>query len=222
MFYKYIKRFLDLISSIILLTILSPILLPVIIILLFSAEGEVFYLQKRIGYKLKSFNIFKFATMLKNSENIGMGTITLKNDYRVTKPGKILRKTKINELPQLINIIIGDISVVGPRPLLKKTFDSYPENVKEKIYLIKPGLTGIGSIVFRDEESILSNIKNENPHDFYKSVIAPYKGELELWYQDNQSFQVDLKILFTTLWVIIFPESRIYESWFENLPKRRF
>ena len=117
--------------------------------------------------------------------NIGTGSITLQNDPRVTKIGSFLRKTKINELPQIINILKGDISLVGPRPLVTKTFSAYTAEVQSKIYNVKPGLTGIGSIIFRDEESIISAVKDEDPHEFYKRVIAPYKGELEMWYQDS-------------------------------------
>ena len=164
----------------------------------------------------------KFATMLKNSENIGSGTITLRNDFRVTKPGKFLRKTKINELPQLVNILFGDISVVGPRPLLKESFESYPAHVQKKIYFSKPGLTGIGSIVFRDEEDILSSLNDKDPHVFYNTVIAPYKGELELWYLKNKSFLTDFKLILVTAWVIFFPKSMIYQKLFKNLPYRNF
>ncbi len=179
-------------------------------------------MQNRIGYKKTIFKIIKFATMLKNSEQMGNRTITLKNDYRVTSVGRILRKYKINEIPQLINILNGDISFVGPRPLLNKTFNDYPENVRDVIYNSKPGLTGIGSIVFRDEESILSSIVNEDPHIYYHRVLAPFKGKLELWYLKNRSFLIDLKLIFLTAWVVIFPESNIYEKWFKDLPKRSF
>ena len=153
---------------------------------------------------------------------MGTGSITLQNDFRVTKVGKFLRKTKINELPQIINIIKGDISLVGPRPLVAKTFSAYGEEIQSKIYNVKPGLTGIGSIVFRDEESLISSVKDEDPHEFYKKVIAPYKGELEIWYQDNKSFILDLQLIFTTAWVIIFPKNRLYEKWFKELPRRKF
>ena len=98
-----------------------------------------------------------------------------------------MRKTKINELPQIVNILKGDISFVGPRPLILSSFEVYPESIQSKIYNVKPGLTGIGSIIFRDEESLLSAIKDEDPHVYYKRVIAPYKGDLELWYQKNRS-----------------------------------
>lgn len=220
--YKFSKRILDIIIGSIALTILLPLFIPIIILLRFTAEGEVFYFQERIGINNSRFQIWKFATMLKNSMNMGTGSITLQNDFRVTPIGKFLRKTKINELPQIINILKGDISIVGPRPLVTKTFSAYSEEIQAKIYNVKPGLTGIGSIVFRDEETLISNAKDEDPHEFYIRVIAPYKGELEMWYQDHKSFLLDLQLIFFTAWVIVFPESRLYEKLFTDLPKRTF
>ena len=215
-------RFLDIILSAGALICLSPLLLPVILILKVTGEGEVFFYQERVGKSLVKFKLLKFATMLKNSINMGTGSITVQDDPRVTKIGFFLRKTKINELPQIINILKGDISLVGPRPLVEKTFRAYNEEVKSKIYNVKPGLTGIGSIIFRDEESIISAIKDEDPHKFYKRVIAPYKGELEMWYQKHNSFILDLQLIFMTAWVIFFPKSRLYEKWFKGLPTRNF
>ena len=216
--YNLFKRLLDILVSIIALTILLPLFIPIIFILRFTAEGEIFYFQERIGLNNSKFQIWKFATMLKNSMNMGTGSITLQNDFRVTPLGKFLRKTKINELPQIINILKGDISLVGPRPLVTKTFSAYTEEIQSKIYNVKPGLTGIGSIVFRDEESLISSVKDEDPHEFYKRVIAPYKGALEMWYQEHRSFLLDLQLIFLTAWVIIFPESKLYQRWFKNLP----
>lgn len=220
--YNFFKRLLDIIVSSITLILLIPIFIPIIFILLISDEGEVFYFQDRYGKYNSIFKIWKFSTMQKNSLNMGSGSITLKNDPRVTKFGSILRKTKINELPQIINILKGDISLVGPRPLVTQTFKAYNKTVQSRIYNIKPGLTGIGSIIFRDEESIISSVKDEDPHKFYKRVIAPYKGELELWYQDNRSFYLDLQLIFITAYVILFPSSRFYEKWFKDLPIRKF
>ena len=220
--YKFFKRLLDIVVSLTTLIILLPVFIPIIIILRCTAEGEVFYFQERYGIHNTKFQIWKFATMLKNSINIGTGSITLQDDPRVTKIGSFLRKTKINELPQIINILKGDISLVGPRPLVEKTFSAYSKEVQSKIYNVKPGLTGIGSIIFRDEESIISAIINEDPHKFYKRVIAPYKGELEMWYQKYNSFFLDLQLIFMTAWVIFFPKSRLYEKWFKDLPVRNF
>ena len=220
--YSFLKRLLDIIVSSITLIILLPLFITIIIALKLTAEGEVFYFQERIGLNNSRFQIWKFATMLKNSMNMGTGSITLQNDFRVTPIGKFLRKTKINELPQIINILKGDISLVGPRPLVTKTFSAYSAEVQEQVYKVKPGLTGIGSIIFRDEESIISAVKDEDPHEFYKRVVAPYKGEVEMWYQDHRTFFLDLQLIFMTAWVILFPESRLYEKWFKDLPKRDF
>ena len=134
--------------------------------------------------------IYKFATMLKNSSEMKGGYITVKNDPRLTFLGGFLRKSKINELPQLFNILLGDMSVVGPRPVMKVSFESYPQNIQKVIYNVKPGLTGIGSIIFRDEEEIITKIKNNNGDilDFYKNTIYPFKGKVEIWYQNNKSF----------------------------------
>ena len=220
--YNFFKRLLDLGIASTSFLILLPLFVPIIIILRLTAEGEVFYLQERIGYKNSKFKIWKFATMLKNSLDMGTGSITLKNDFRVTKFGNFLRKTKINELPQIINVIKGDISIVGPRPVLEQDWKLYSNSVINKIYNLKPGLTGIGSIVFRDEESLISSVKDEDYHKFYKRVIAPYKGKLEMWYQKNHSILVDIKLIFLTALVIVLPSNRLHEKWFKNLPKRDF
>tara|TARA_B110000211_G_scaffold231599_1_gene293465 strand:- start:570 stop:1226 length:657 start_codon:yes stop_codon:yes gene_type:complete len=216
-------RIIDILLSIILLLILLPLFIPLFLILLLTGEHKVFYLQNRVGFKNQNFKIIKFATMLENSPNLGSGSLTLKNDPRVLPIGSFLRKTKINELPQIINIIIGDLSIVGPRPQMQVDFEKFSDEVKRKIYNVRPGLTGIGSIVFRDEESLISVAsEKEDPHDFYKRVIAPYKGELEMWYQSNNSFFLDLQLIFMTAWVILVPTSKLYEKWFKDLPKRNF
>jgi lipopolysaccharide/colanic/teichoic acid biosynthesis glycosyltransferase len=137
--YKHIKRFFDIIFSLLAIILLSPILIPVIILLLLTGEHEVFYRQDRVGYKNKIFKIWKFATMLKNSPNMGDGDITKRGDPRITPVGKFLRQSKINELPQLINIITGDMSFVGPRPLMKVGFDRYTDALKAKVYNVIPG-----------------------------------------------------------------------------------
>lgn len=199
-----------------------PLFLIVAAILKFTGEGEVFYLQERIGFKNSKFKIFKFASMLKDSLNMGTGSITLQNDFRVTKFGRFLRITKINELPQIYNVIKGDITLVGPRPVLEQDWKLYPNPILNKIYNVKPGITGIGSIVFRDEESLVSSVEDDKYHEFYKSIIAPYKGQLEMWYQKNQSLSVDLKLILLTALVIIFPSNRIHEKWFKDLPDRIF
>jgi len=216
-------RIVDILLSTLVLLILLPFFVPIVVILLLTGEHKVFYSQTRVGYKNQNFKILKFATMLLNSPNMGSGSLTLRNDPRVLPFGSFLRKTKINELPQILNIIIGDLSIVGPRPQMQVDFEKYSDEVQKKIYDVRPGLTGIGSIIFRDEESLISVAsENENPHDFYKRVIAPYKGEVETWYQSHRSIYLDFQLIFMTAWAIVDPETRLYEKWFKDLPKRNF
>lgn len=219
--YKFFKRTSDFVSSLIALLLLSPLLIPIIIGLKLTGEGYIFYFQERVGLNNKTFSIYKFATMLKNSVNMKGGLITTKNDPRITPMGGFLRKSKINELPQLLNILFGHMSVVGPRPVMQKSFNQYPDDVKKVIYNVKPGLTGIGSLVFRDEEGLISKVKESGGDvwDFYKTKIYPYKGKLEQWYQKNQSFWVDLKIIFLTAWAIVFPNTNI-NTFFNELPEK--
>lgn len=217
--YKFTKRIIDLLLATIALILLSPMLIPVMLILLLTGEKEVFYFQKRVGYKNRLFDIWKFATMQKDSPNIGTGEITLRNDPRVTPFGKFLRKSKINELPQIFNVFNGDMSLVGPRPLMQVSFDLYPEYVRQKIYDSKPGMTGIGSVIFRDEEKLVSEAAD--PKQMYRAIY-PYKGALEIWYQQNASLMTDFKIIFLTAWSIIFPENDLARKLFSNLPKRTF
>lgn len=195
-----------------------PIGLVLALILRCTGEGEVFYRQNRVGKNGKTFGVLKFATMLKDSPNLGTGTITKKGDPRVLPVGQFLRKTKLNEVPQLWNIFVGDMSVVGPRPLTKETRDYIPEAILDEIQDVQPGLTGIGSIIFRDEENIIHE-SGEDYHAFYKREIAPYKGEVELWYKRNRSFLLDMKIIFATAWVVVFPGSKIVDQFFPSLPK---
>ncbi|RFC54778.1 sugar transferase [Brumimicrobium aurantiacum] len=222
--YKLIKRLFDILSSGMALLILSPLLIPIMIGLKLTGEGYIWYKQERVGFKNKLFLIWKFATMLKDSPNMKGGVITTKKDPRITPMGGFLRKSKINELPQLINIFKGDMSVVGPRPVMQVSFDAYPKHVQEVIYNVKPGLTGIGSIIFRDEEELITEVKNrgEDTWEFYSNKIYPFKGEVEKWYQENQGFITDVKIIIVTAWVILKPESEIVYKWFKGLPKRPF
>ena len=210
-------RFFDMLLSFLALLFLLPIFIPIIIILRFSGEGEIFYKQKRIGRHGTSFALLKFATMLKNSPSIGTGEITVKNDTRVLPFGRFLRKTKINELPQLFNILLGHISVVGPRPMVPNTFLKYSSEAQFELKKLKPGLTGIGSIIFRDEEMFLEG--KADPRKFYDDHIIPFKNKLELWYVTHNSITTYFKIIFVTAWVIMFSKSKIYESLFPQLPK---
>ena len=191
-------------------------LIPISLLLRLTGEHEVFFLQERIGMHGKPFKLFKFATMLKNSPSTGTGTITIKNDPRVLPIGKFLRSTKINELPQIINILLGDMSVIGPRPLTHQTFNAYSDIVQKNITNVRPGLSGIGSIIFRDEENILTYEKN--PLFFYSDFIAPYKGELECWFVDNNSIMNYFKLILVTVCIVLFPKTQIAWFFFNNLP----
>jgi lipopolysaccharide/colanic/teichoic acid biosynthesis glycosyltransferase len=219
MYKHFLKRVIDFILALTALIILLPFLLPISLILLLTGEHEVLYLQNRVGYKNQYFKIWKYATMMKNSASMGTGSLTLRNDPRVTPFGKFLRKTKINELPQIVNVLIGNMSIVGARPQMEVDFLKYPVHVQKVIYNSKPGITGIGSIVFRDEEKWISNAAGDK-HEFYKNHIAPYKGALEIWYQKNLSLYTDFMLIFLTAWVIINPQSELPYKIFKDLPTK--
>ena len=210
------QRFFDIILSCLALVLLAPVMLPVVFVLRFTGEKEVFYIQHRVGYNGSQFGLYKFATMLKDSPNIGSGEITLKEDPRVLPFGKFLRKTKLNELPQLWNIVIGDMSLVGPRPMVPNTYSKYPEAARKKLNTIRPGLTGIGSIIFRDEERYLAD--QDCPMKFYSDYIIPYKCELEIWFVENNSLWLYSKVIFVTAWVVLFPASKIAVKAFGGIP----
>ena len=211
------QRLLDVMQSGLALMVLSPLLVPIAIALRCTGEGEVFYVQERVGLGGKAFGLYKFATMLKNSPNIGTGTVTLKHDPRVLPLGRFLRKTKINELPQLLNIFRGDMSVIGPRPQTRRCFDAFPAASQAEILKVRPGLSGIGSIVFRDEEELMH--ASAEPERFYDDVIMPYKGLLEEWYVAHQGLRTYLLCIFATAWVVLFSTSRIMRRIFPGLPE---
>lgn len=213
------KRAVDLLFSLTFIILTSPITLPVIIILKFTGEKKIFYKQKRVGLNNHFFYIWKFASMLENSPNIGTGSLTLRDDPRVTKFGHYLRKTKINEFPQMLNVVIGDMSIVGPRPQMEVDFNAYPKEIRNKIYSIKPGITSIGSIVFRDEEAILSKYDIKDISKVYEKKIAPYKGLLEIWYRNNMSLKVDMIIVFVTIITIFNPNNNLIYKIFSDLPR---
>ena len=211
------ERVFDIVLSGLALALLSPFLIPIGLVLLTTGEREIFFLQERVGKNGKCFNLYKFATMLKNSPNLGSGTITMKEDPRVLPVGKFLRKTKINELPQLLNIFFGDMSVVGPRPLTAQTFGAYAFNTQNIIKKVRPGLSGVGSIVFRAEEDIMQGAAASV--DYYDSVIAPYKGALEEWFVSNRGLSVYFIVILATAWAVVFPKSDVAWRVFQELPE---
>jgi lipopolysaccharide/colanic/teichoic acid biosynthesis glycosyltransferase len=218
MIYPIFKRLLDFLLALLALLALLPLFLPVMLVLVCTGEHQVFYFQERIGLHNRRFRLWKFATMLKNSPNMAGGLHTTRRDPRVLPLGGFLRKTKINELPQLVNILLGDMAIVGPRPLVDKTFEPYPAHVKAVIYNVRPGLTGVGSIVFRDEERLLS-VCAMPAADFYQRYISPAKGELELWYQRHMSLSTDLTLILLTAWAIVRPQHQLLRKVFPTLPR---
>ena len=211
------ERLLDIFFSGMALIFLSPLFVPIVIILKCTGEGEVFFMQERMGRHGMLFKLFKFATMLKDSPNLDTGTVTIRGDPRVLPVGKFLRKTKINELPQLLNIFFGDMSVVGPRPLTIQTFGSYSNITQDIIKEVRPGLSGVGSIIFRGEEEILHGAHASV--DFYDNVIAPYKGVLEEWFVLNKGLYIYFVTIFITIWVIFFPKTKVAWKVFRGLPE---
>ncbi len=204
------KRLLDILVSGFVLALILPLGLVIAALLAITGEREVFFAQQRIGLDGRTFRLLKFATMLKKSPQMGTGTLTLPNDPRVLPVGRVLRITKLNELPQLWNVLRGDMSLVGPRPLAQQDFDCYAPRVQREIIKNRPGLTGVGSIVFRDEERILA-ASALPPLDCYRLEIAPRKGDLELWYAENRSMALDLKLLLLTAVAVLAPHSRLHE-----------
>ena len=197
------KRALDVILASAAVLALSPLLLLVAAILRVTGEGEVFYGQERIGRGGVPFRILKFATMLKDSPNLPGGDITGRRDPRVLPVGRVLRKTKLNELPQLLNVIAGDMSLIGPRPLTRRLYDGFPAAYQEAVRSLRPGLSGIGSIVFRDEEMLFTG--TEDRERIYVELIQPHKAELEQWYADNRNLWIDLKLIALTVAAIVHP-----------------
>lgn len=215
------KRLFDICVGLILLLIFALPMLTCIVVLRFTGEGNVFFLQDRVGQHGNLFKVFKFVTMAVGSETKGTIDITIRNDPRVLPVGKFLRMAKLNELPQILNVLKGDMSIVGWRPLMPRGFGDYPEFVKEKIVAANPGLTGIGSIVFRDEEAIITEA-GEQGKDLvaaYRDDILPYKGAVELWYNDHRTTISDMKIIFLTAFAIVSPGNTLVYKWFKGLPE---
>lgn len=207
----------DLILSITALIFFLPILITVALILKCTGEGEVFFYQERVGKNGGSLKLIKFATMLRDSPNIGTGTVTLKNDPRVLPFGRFLRASKINELPQLLNVVFGDMSLIGPRPQTKRCFNAFKIEHQKHILSVKPGLSGIGSIIFRNEEEMLHSADDAN--HFYDNIIMDYKGQVEEWYVQNVSIFLYLKLIAFTIIVVLKPDSASVLNWFPSLPK---
>tara|TARA_B100000676_G_C18065091_1_gene840414 strand:+ start:1650 stop:2318 length:669 start_codon:yes stop_codon:yes gene_type:complete len=208
-------RILDICFSTLAIILLIPILLITSLMLLLTGEREVFFFQDRIGKDKKVFKLFKFVTMKKNSPDTG--TITIKNDPRVLPIGRFLRKTKINELPQIFNILLGQMSFIGPRPLTQENFLKYDTKSQEIISSQVPGLSGIGSIIFNREEELLNN--ESDIKLFYDEIIVPYKAKLEKWFIKNRSIKIYFFLIFFTIFTLIFRDPSILFKIMPDLPK---
>ena len=194
-----IKRMFDVVFSILGMVLLFPILLPIAILIKSESNGPIFFRQSRVGLRGKIFQIHKLRTMYVNSENIGR--ITIGNDRRITNFGKFLRRYKIDELPQLIDVLSGNMSIVGPRPEIEEYVDTYPKDIKKKILSVKPGITDYASITMIDESLLLANYSN--PQEAYAKSVLPKKLELSSKYVENNNIFLDIKIILLTLQKII-------------------
>jgi len=198
MYKNFGKRFFDIVASFIGLFLLSPIFLYIAIWIKISSKGPIFYIQKRVGKDFKEFNLYKFRSMVTGADKKGPG-VTSSDDDRITKVGKFIRKTKIDELPQLLNVLKGDMSLVGPRPELMK-FVNYKKDEYKKVLTIRPGITDNAAIAFRNEEKIMAQY--DDKESAYIEHILPQKIKLYYEYIDNISFSNDIKLILKTLKVI--------------------
>jgi len=195
------KRLFDIAFSFFGLIIASPILLLVTLLIKIDSKGPIFYRGKRAGKDGKEFRIFKFRTMAPDAEKLG-GPSTAADDPRLTNFGKFLRKRKLDELPQLINVLLGQMSIVGPRPEVPSEVETYDSKTKEIILSAKPGMTDLASLANLHEEEILKGSKN--PHQTYQELIKPQKLRLAVEYVKNRSFWFDIKIIFKTIKSVFF------------------
>ena len=191
-----LKRTFDIVLSIFAIFLLFPSFLVVSLLIVIDSGFPIFFLQKRIGRDAKEFNIIKFRTMKTNNENI---TITVSDDSRITRIGKYLRKTKIDELPEILNVLFGQMSFVGPRPDVKGYADKL-KGANRKILALRPGITGPASLKYYNEEYILS--QKSNPKKYNDEIIFPDKVKINMHYFHNRSFFLDLKIIFATIFRI--------------------
>jgi len=195
-----IKRIFDLFFALSGLIFLSPFLIVIALWIKLDSKGAVFFKQKRVGQFEKEIDVYKFRSMVTDAESKGL-KITVGRDPRITNSGHFIRKYKIDELAQLINVVNGTMSLVGPRPEVQEYIDEYPQSIKDKVLSVKPGITDFASIEFKDENSILEGV--ENPNDVYINEILPIKQKYYIQYVEEQSIYLDIKLIFKTLIAII-------------------
>jgi len=195
----YIKRTIDLLLAIILTIVLVPIILIIAILIIVDSEGDVFYRGIRTGYHSKQFKIFKFRSMVDNAEKMGGGTTAL-NDSRITRVGRFIRKTKLDEVPQLFNIILGQMSFVGPRPELPMYTEQF-EGIEKIIICVRPGITDMSSIKFINLDEIVGET---NADEMFEKYVLKQKNELRVKYVLDQSFLLDLRLFVLTVLHVIY------------------
>jgi lipopolysaccharide/colanic/teichoic acid biosynthesis glycosyltransferase len=198
MYKKFGKRVFDIVATVTGGLLLLPIIIPIALWIKLSSKGPLFYVQKRVGKDFKEFDLYKFRSMIIDADKVGP-SVTSGNDPRITRVGKIIRRTKIDELPQLLNVLRGDMSLVGPRPEVMK-FVEQKIGAYKKVLSVKPGITDNAAIEFRDEETIMEQY--EDKEEAYLAYILPKKIELYYEYIDHISFFGDIKLLLRTLKVI--------------------
>lgn len=190
-----LKRIFDIVCSFFGLIVLSPLFIIISVLVETTSRGGVFYKQVRVGKDFKNFKILKFRSMRPDSDKKGLLTVGSK-DNRVTKVGYFIRKFKIDELPQLINVLVGDMSFVGPRPEVPKYVEMYNEE-QRRVLSVRPGITDYASIEYRNENDVLA--KSDNPEQTYIDEVMPAKLSLNLKYINEMSFVLDLKLIFKTI-----------------------
>lgn len=210
------KRIFDLVVASLLFVVMLPVALGIVLVLAVTGDREIIYGQWRVGRGGREFRMLKFVTMRKGSRNMGAGPLTLPDDPRVLPFGRFLRKTKLNELPQLLNVIKGDMSLVGPRPQPADIFQYYSPAARARIVEVRPGITGVGSVLFRDEERLLQESPLP-PQECHRDVFAPIKEELETWYVDHQGVWLDFELVLLTGLAVVAPRSRLYQFGLKHL-----
>jgi len=177
---------------------MAPLMTVVAILIKATSRGPVFFRQERVGWKEKVFRVYKFRTMVEGAEDLGT-SVTTQNDPRITSVGRVLRRTKLDELPQLINVFKGDMSLVGPRPDVPEIVRNYNPEMR-RIFHVRPGITSVATLHLKDEEGIMAKVND--PDRFYEDVLVPLKIRLAMAHVHNNSFLFDLKILCQTIWML--------------------
>jgi len=193
-----LKRFFDITAAGIGLIFIAPIITIIGLLIRSTSPGPVFFRQNRVGLNGKIFRVYKFRTMVDRAEDLGT-SVTTGNDSRITPLGRFLRRTKLDELPQLINVFNGDMSLVGPRPDVPEIINNYTSEMR-RIFNVRPGITSIATLHLRDEEDILAKVEDSDL--FYEEIVVPLKVKLAMEHVDEDSFWFDIKILFQTLWML--------------------